>query len=85
MALSTPDWLAQRDGKLLPSKGLEAYAVYFADQLQYVLVSAPAKGKFAVRITQTINGRRTDDDRTYPTAEDAIRGGLERLREKLGW
>ena len=52
---------------------------------QYVLVPVPAKGKFACRVTMTVNGTRVDDDSTYPTAQDAIRGGLERLRARLGW
>lgn len=85
MAVTTPDWLAQHEGELRPSKGLDACAVYFAGQLQYVLVPVPAKGKFACRITQTINGRRLDNDATFATAEDAVRGGLTRLREALGW
>ena len=49
------------------------------------MVPVPARGKFACRITQTINGRRLDDDSTFPTAEDAVRGGLARLRQTLGW
>jgi hypothetical protein len=85
MALPTPDWLAQHDGELRPSKGLDAYTVHFAGLPQYVLAPAPAKGKYACRITQTINGLRLDDDKTFPTAEDAIRGGLEKLRDALGW
>ena len=85
MTMTTPDWLAQREGELRTSKGNAACAVYFAGQLQYVLVPVPAKGKFVCRITQTINGRRLDGDATFATAEEAVRGGLEQLRAALGW
>lgn len=85
MAMTTPDWLAQRDGKLLPSKTSDAYAVYFAGQPLYLLVPVPAKGKFACRISQTNNGRRLDGDGLYATADEAVGGGLLRLREALGW
>ena len=85
MAVSTPDWLAQHDGELKPSKGNDACAVYFAGQPQYVLIPLPAKGKFVCRISQTINGSRLDDGATFNTAAEAISGGLARLREALGW
>jgi hypothetical protein len=85
VALTTPDWLAQREGELHTSKGNGACAVYFAGQLQYVLVPLPAKGKFTCRISQTINGHRLDNDATFATSEEAVRGGLEQLRAALGW
>ena len=83
--MTTPDWLKQRDGELRSSNDGRSGSVYFAGQLQYVLMPLPTKGKFACRISETINGRRLDGDAIYPTNEDALRGGLEELRAKLGW
>lgn len=85
MALSTPSWLTQRGGQLLPGKDGRSCSVYFADQLQYVLIPIPAKGQHACRVSETINGRRLESGKTYPTVEQAFAGGLEDLREKLGW
>ena len=85
MTPTTPDWLKQREGEWQPSKDGLSGSVYFAGQLQYVLMPMPAKGKFACRISETINGRRLDGEAIYPTSADALRGGLEELRGKLGW
>jgi hypothetical protein len=59
--------------------------VYFAAQPQYLLEPLPAAGKFACRVTQTINGKRLDGKGTFLTREEALRGGLEELRTALGW
>ena len=85
MPVMTPDWLKQRDGELQVSKDGRSGSVFFAGQLQYVVMPLPTKGKFACRISETINGRRLDGDAIYPTNEEALRGGLEELRAKLGW
>lgn len=85
MAVSTPSWLTQRAGELRLSKDGRSCSVYFAGQLQYLLLPVPAKGKYTCRITETVNGRRLDEGRVYTTAEEALQGGLEELREKLGW
>jgi hypothetical protein len=85
MAVTAPDWLTLRGGELRPSANNPSCSVYFAGQLQYVLVPVPAKGKYACRITETINGRRLDGNGLYATADEAVRGGLEELRGKLGW
>jgi hypothetical protein len=82
MALSTPDWLAQRGGELRSGK---AYLVYLNGEPQYLLVPTPAAGKFSCRVTQTINGQRLDSGATYAGDEDAVRGGLDDLRKALGW
>ncbi len=84
MAVTTPGWLTQHDGSLHMGKEGNSASVYFAGQLQYVLVPVPARGKHSCRVTQTINGKRLDGEKTYPTAEDAIRGGLEDLRQRAG-
>ncbi len=85
MMVTTPDWLVQHEGELREGKDGQSCSVYFAGQLQYVLVPLPAKGKHTCRVTETINGRRLESATTYPTAAEAVRGGLEDLRKALGW
>ncbi len=85
MAVTTPDWLTNHGGELHLGKTGYSASVFFAGQLQYVLVPTPAKGKFGCRVSQTINGKRLDDAGTYASTDDALRGGLEVLRQSLGW
>ncbi len=85
MAVTTPDWLAQHGGELRASKDGHSWTVYFAGEPQYIVLPVPAAGKFTCRLTQTINGKRLDTPTTYATLEDAARGGLEDLRQALGW
>jgi hypothetical protein len=85
MAVTTPTWLTQHDGTLRVGEEGKSASVYFAGALQYLLVPVPAKGKYSCRVIQTINGKRLDGSNTYASAEDAIRGGLEDLRQALGW
>jgi hypothetical protein len=85
MTLTPPSWLTQRGGELHCGNDGRSCSVHFAGQLQYVLVPIPAKGQHACRITETINGRRLESGKTYPTVEQAFQGGLEDLRAKLGW
>jgi hypothetical protein len=85
MSLTAPDWLTRHGGELRQSKDSRSWSVYFAGALQYVLLPVPAKGAFTCRVTQTINGKRLDGGKTYPTPEEAARGGLEELRAALGW
>jgi hypothetical protein len=85
MAMSTPDWLSQRGGELVPSKDGRSWSVYFAGQLQYLLLPVPAKGNYGCRITMTGNGKRLDGPNTASTPDQALQGGLTQLREALGW
>jgi len=82
---TTPDWLSLRGGELKPGLDGRSASVYFAGQLQYVLLTVPAKGKHACRISETINGRRVESGAVYDTTTDALQGGLNDLRAKLGW
>jgi hypothetical protein len=84
-SVTTPEWLTRHDGELCPSKDGRSYMVFFAGQMQYVMVPVPVKGKFGCRVTQTINGRRLDSGNSFDTPDDAVRGGLEDLRIALGW
>jgi hypothetical protein len=46
----------------------------------------PAVGKFACAVSATVNGKRYDDPAaTFPTPDAALDGGLEQLRNALGW
>ncbi len=86
MTLPTaPDWLTLRDGTLKPGVGARTAFVMIGGQPQYRLDVAPASGKFACAVTETVNGRRLDDATTYPTADAALASGLDQLRAKLGW
>jgi hypothetical protein len=85
MAVTTPDWLALHGGELRPSKDGRSWVVYLNREPQYLVMPVPAGGKFSCRLSQTVNGRRLDGKGTYPTPEDAARGGLEDLRQALGW
>jgi hypothetical protein len=82
---TTPDWVKRREGEVQPNSGGQSWLVYFGGEPQYFLAIVPAKGKYACRISQTINGKRLDQLTTYDTPEQAFQGGLEQLREALGW
>ena len=83
--VTTPDWLAKRGGVLEPSALTGTWLVLLDGSPQYRLVPVPAAGKYGCQVTQTVNGRRLEGNSTYPSVEDAIRGGLEDLRKALGW
>ncbi|MBL8798277.1 MAG: hypothetical protein JNM56_30565 [Planctomycetia bacterium] len=83
--LSPPDWLTLRQGSLKPHYDGQSWAVIFDDEPQYLLTPVPAKGKHAVRIKQTINGKPILCDEVYPSDQAALSGGLETLRKSLGW
>ena len=85
MAASTPDWLSQRGAALRESKDKLSWLVYLGKEPQYALMAVPARGQFACRVTQTVSGKRLDGPDVYPTAEQALAGGLEQLRKALGW
>jgi hypothetical protein len=85
MAVTTPDWLARHDCQVRPSSDGRSCLVYLGNEPQYLVMAVPAAGKFSCRLTQTNNGRRLDGTATYPSIEEALRGGLEDLRKVLGW
>lgn len=81
-----PDWLKLRDGALKPGVRPETTFVLVGGQPLYKLEVRPAEGKHACAVSGTVNGRRLDDAKaTYPTPEAAVAGGLEQLRNALGW
>jgi hypothetical protein len=85
MATTNPDWLTQHDGDLRASKDGKSYTIYLRGEPQYLLLPVPAAGKFAARVSQTINGKRLDGAGTYATFDEAVKGGLDDLRKALGW
>jgi hypothetical protein len=85
MTLPTPDWLTRHGGELRPGVGGTSWVVFFDGEPQYRLEPVPVKGRHGCKVTQTINGRMVASEGLYPTIEDAVRGGLEELRQALGW
>jgi hypothetical protein len=85
MALTTPQWLAQRGGRFEESTIPGIWLVHLNNDPQYRLIPVPAASKFACDIIQTTGGKKLGNNEIYPTLEDALRGGLEHLRSVLGW
>jgi hypothetical protein len=85
MAVTAPQWLTEHGGRLMASRDGGSWLVFFGEEPQYLLMPTPARGQFACRVSQTVNGRRLDGGEVYPTPEEAVRGGLETLRKALGW
>jgi hypothetical protein len=85
MPLSLPDWLKVRDGVLKPGIDGRSWFVCLSGAPQYEVTPVPVKGTFGCEIRQTINGKRFDGEGVYPSQDEALRGGLEELRKKLGW
>jgi hypothetical protein len=84
-SMTTPDWLTRRGGSLKLGSDGKTWYVFFAVQPNYSLVDVPVAGKFACAIRQTISGKRLDSQGTFATKEEAIIGGLDDLRQALGW
>jgi hypothetical protein len=85
MAITTPNWLQVRGSRLVPGYDGRTWLVLINDTPQYKLTPVPAAGRFGCQIVQTINGKRLDKATTYPTADEAVNGGSEELRQVLGW
>jgi hypothetical protein len=85
MTVTVPEWLTKRGGGVRPGSDGQTWFVVFDGQPHYRLAPVPAGGKYSCHVTQTENGRRRDGGLPYPTVVDAIHGGLEELRQALGW
>jgi hypothetical protein len=86
MALPTaPDWLTKRSGLLKPGIADHIVFVMLDGKPHYRLDVRPAGGQFSCAVTQTINGKRLDAEAKFATAEAAVAGGLDALRNKMGW
>ncbi len=85
MSVTVPDWLTRRGAALKPGIDGNSCMVLFANLPQYAVVPKPAAGKFACEVIQTINGKRLECPGTFATHAEALQGGLEALRQALGW
>jgi hypothetical protein len=85
MTVTAPEWLTRHGCELRPSQNGQSWTVYLNGAPEYTVVPVPAAGQHSCKVTQTNNGKRLDSGGTYPTLEDAARGGLEDLRKALGW
>jgi hypothetical protein len=85
MSLTTPDWLSKRGGALQPATVGGSWLILLNGEPQYRLTPAPVGGKFGCHVVETVNGKRLGSAGTFPTLEEALRGGLEDLRKALGW
>jgi hypothetical protein len=83
--MTTPDWLAVRDGRLVKGLSDHTWLVTINGEPQYRQDILPAKGQFTCAVVQTNNSRRLDGGKIYPTPDAALAGGLEELRTFLGW
>ena len=82
--MSAPEWLAKRDGSLMP--GTQTLVVLIGGSPQYKVEARPAAGTFVATVQQSNNGKRLGEVALgYPTADAALAGGLEQLRAALGW
>lgn len=83
---AVPDWLARRDGGFAPGVRDHVLFVTVSNKPLYKLEARPAKGQYQCLVAQTVNGKLIDDAAAvYPSAEAAFAGGLERLKQRLGW
>jgi hypothetical protein len=85
MTATKPEWLALHGGEARASKDGQSWVVYLGGEPQYLLVAVPVAGKFGCRVSQTNNGKRLDGPGTWDTVAQALAGGLDVLRQKLGW
>jgi hypothetical protein len=84
--MTTPDWLTQHDGSLRRGLKETVRLVMLGSEPQYRLTALPAAGeKHTCAVTQTVNGRRLDKGEVYGSVDEALQGGLETLRQALGW
>jgi hypothetical protein len=80
-----PEWLTRREGALKPGPNAETWIVTMNGHPAYRLSVTPANGQSTCVITQTNNGKRQDGGKLYAGMDVALAGGLEELRDKLGW
>ncbi len=85
MNVTTPDWLSRRGGEVRPRTAPDSYTVNLNGEPLYLLCLVPVAGKYGCRVTLTNNGQRLDSGKTFATADEAAGGGLEDLRQALGW
>ncbi len=85
MSVTAPDWLVKHGGSIREGYDHASWVVLFGKEPQYRLRPGPAGGKFNCAVVQMNNGKRLDKGGLFATVDDAVRGGLEDLRQALGW
>jgi hypothetical protein len=85
MALTAPEWLTRRGGSLKAGTDGSTCYVLLNGQPLYAVVPMPVTGKVGWTIVQTNNDKRIEGNATATSAEEALRRGLEHLRNVLGW
>ncbi len=84
--MTVPDWLQARGGSVQAGVRPETVFVMLDTHPLYRLEVRPAEGKFVCAISLTNNGRRLDDPKVaYADSSAALTGGLDQLRNVLGW
>ena len=83
--MTAPDWLNKREGGLAAGLDAQTWLVTLQGQPLYRLFATTAQGKLTCVVTQTNNGERLDGGKSYVDVAAALKGGLDELREKLGW
>jgi hypothetical protein len=84
-SMTAPDWLIQRGGDLKLGSDGRTWYFLLGGQPQYSLTAVPVGGRYGCAIRQTVNGNRIESTGVCPSADDALRGGLDDLRKALGW
>jgi hypothetical protein len=79
------EWLTRHGGELRHGPGMFNCTVLLDGSPQYQLTVVPAKGKSTCAVVQTVNGKRLDKGVEYPDEGAALVGGLDELRQVLGW
>ncbi len=85
LSATIPDWLTRHRGELRPGLSDATWLVLLDGEPQYKLSVAPAKGKFTCAVVETVNGKRIDKGIKYPDPGAALAGGVDELRQVLGW
>jgi hypothetical protein len=85
MSVTAPDWLTRRGGALQADSDGYSWVMLFEGRPQYLLIPRPAGGKYACEIMQTNNAQRLGNSDLHSSAAEALQGGLETLRQALGW
>ena len=83
--MTVPDWLKLHDGGLAPGLNERTWVVTRSGEPEWRVEATPAKGKFSCAVVQLNNGKRLDERKEYSSLETALTGGLEELRNRLGW
>jgi hypothetical protein len=83
--LAPPEKLARRGSAQEIGPTRASWIVSFDGDPQYLLPPIPVDGSSGCAVQQTINGQQLNRAGTSPSADEVLRGGLEDLRQALGW